>query len=112
MVKGLASLEEGEKESLRDSLAEFAVEVRKLRERVPGACGVEELRSVVSWDNRAALRIWLERRAWFSLRVSWSLRRSWRIDSGVGAEEERGSVRFCTQCVSKTRCDCTLWRRG
>lgn len=52
-------------------------------------------RRAVNWDIRATLRVCVVCRARFSFRVSWSLRRRRRTDSGVGAEGEMGSSRFC-----------------
>lgn len=48
----------------------------------------------VSADKIAAFCACVVRSAKLSCLVSWSLRRSTRIDSGVGAEGGRGSVRF------------------
>ena len=44
-----------------------------------------------SFITSAAFWLCVDRSAWFSFRVSWSLRRRSRMDSGVGAEGERGS---------------------
>ena len=64
-------------------------EVRNARDGLSAAVGGES--KVLSWVVRAALRVCVEWSARFSLRVSWSLRRSKRMDSGVGAEDGRGS---------------------
>ena len=96
MVKGLASLAEGEKERLRAWMAGLVGAVRKAREEgwVLGALVVGGERRAERWDIRAVLRLWVLRRARLSLRVSWSLRRRRRMDSGVGAVGDRGSSRF------------------
>lgn len=47
--------------------------------------------------RRAALRVWVERRARLRDLVACNFRRSWRIDSGVGAEAGAGRMRFCSR---------------
>ena len=89
VVRGVASLDEGENERLSDCAAGLVWDVRNASEGLSSAVAGES--KVLRWVTRVALRVCVERSARFSLRVSWSLRRSRRIDSGVGAEEEMGN---------------------
>lgn len=98
VVRGLASLVEGEKERLRVRMEGVVGAVRKAREEGWVWWGVVVVvggdRRVERWDRRAVLRLWVLRRARLSFRVSRSLRRRRRMDSGVGAVGERGRERF------------------
>lgn len=89
VVRGVASLDEGENERLSDCAAGLVRDVRNASEGLSSVVAGES--KVLSWVMRVALRLCADRSARFSLRVSCSLRRSRRIDSGVGAEEEMGN---------------------